>query len=146
MYRRPRHGSSERSRRSAVITAGHRLTIKSDKRTAPERPSANVRSRRSNDVVVDAKHLVRRDVPREPEGAARRFGSDRRLQGRVAEHAEHPVGVIPRVVAFHDTPRGRYRTLRKITSSTDQLTIAPATPATLARDINDLLVELANPS
>jgi hypothetical protein len=51
-----------------------------------------------------------------------------------------------RVVAFHDTPRGRYRTLRKVTSSTDQLTIAPATPATLARDINDLLVELANPN
>lgn len=50
----------------------------------------------------------------------------------------------PRVVGFHDTPRGRYRTLRKITDSTDQLTIAPAGPATLARDINELLAELVS--
>jgi hypothetical protein len=48
----------------------------------------------------------------------------------------------PRIVAFHDTPAGRYQTLRKITGATDHITVSPATPTALARTITDLLAEL----
>jgi ESX secretion-associated protein EspG len=65
--------------------------------------------------------------------------------GQIAAELRAPDGRptrSPRIVAFHDTPRGRYRTLRKTTKETDHLTVAPATPAALARSVNELFTEL----
>lgn len=48
----------------------------------------------------------------------------------------------PRIVAFYDTPRGRYHVLRKIIGSTEHVTVAPASLQTLARSVNQLVAEL----
>jgi ESX secretion-associated protein EspG len=48
----------------------------------------------------------------------------------------------PRVVAFHDTSGGRYQSVRNSSKGTEQLTVAPATPAALVRSATNLLTEL----
>lgn len=52
--------------------------------------------------------------------------------------AETPAG-RSEPLAAHDTPRGRYRVLRTTTDFSDHLTITPATPATLADAVTQLL-------
>jgi hypothetical protein len=41
-------------------------------------------------------------------------------------------GVRSRAVSVHDTPTGRYQTIRTVTASTDHLTVTPATTASIA--------------
>lgn len=58
--------------------------------------------------------------------------------GQIAAEQRAPNGRLTRsarIVAFHDTPNGRYQTLRK----TEQITVAPATRAALARSVDELL-------
>lgn len=61
--------------------------------------------------------------------------------GQIAAELRPPNGRIirsDRVVAFHDTPSGRYQAIR----AGGHLTVAPATRATLARRVSELLTEL----
>lgn len=48
----------------------------------------------------------------------------------------------PRIVAFYDTPKGRYQVLRKTIGSAEHVTVAPASPQALTRSVSDLVAEL----
>lgn len=61
--------------------------------------------------------------------------------GQIAAELRGPDGRLtraPRIVAFYDTPRGRYRAVH----TAGHLTIGPATPAALAYSVDDLLLDL----
>ena len=79
-------------------------------------------------------HGVNRDDARILIGMA--TGSIR--TGQIAAERRAPNGRLTRsarIVAFHDTPKGRYQTLR----NAEHITVGPASRAALARSVNELL-------
>ena len=122
MYRRPRGGSTRRSRRSHRRTQVTRLRRKSDK----DRYAAATLS-------VDRARPRRPSVPREAQRAVRGLRAEPRLELVVAQHVEHARGVRLRDRARRRGTRSRRR--RRRTASRRRAPRRPAcrTPAPRAR-------------
>jgi hypothetical protein len=65
-------------------------------------------------------------------------GSVRTIQivGETRDSDGHAVRSRP--VSLHDTPTGRYRTIRTITETTDHLTVTPASATSLCEALTPL--------
>jgi hypothetical protein len=111
---------------------GHQVTVAAEALTAAAAAGTSAAAR---DVLRG--HGVNRDDA----GSLITMTTGSIHTGQIAAELRGPDGRLtrsPRIVAFYDTPHGRYRALR----TDGHLTIGPATPAALAYSVDDLLLDL----
>jgi hypothetical protein len=111
---------------------GHQVTVAAEALTAAAAAGTSAAAR---DVLRG--HGVNRDDA----GSLVTMTTGGIRTGQIAAEHRGPDGRLirsPRIVAFYDTPHGRYRALR----TDGHLTIGPATLAALAYSVDDLLLEL----
>lgn len=111
---------------------GHQVTVAAEALTAAAAAGTSAAAR---DVLRG--HGVNRDDA----GSLVTMTTGSIRTGQIAAEHRGPDGRLirsPRIVAFYDTPHGRYRALR----ADGHLTIGPATLGALAYSVDDLLLDL----